>query len=131
MKSLSKKNVKKNTKKRLGKSKKHNKSKKTHKKSRKQQKGGFVINEYEGIQNIPATATKDIQNARAAHSGDWTPRVIAMLCIIFFGGYIFTITFMPHEDNSEAIINLVLGYLGGVVSAIVSYYFGASQSKDG
>ena len=75
--------------------------------------------------------TKDIQNARAAHAGDWTPRVIAMLCIIFFGGYIFTITFMPHEDNSEAIINLVLGYLGGVVSAIVSYYFGASQSKDG
>jgi hypothetical protein len=65
MKSLSKKNVKKNTKKRLGKSKKHNKSKKTHKKSRKQQKGGFVINEYEGIQNIPATATKDIQNAKS------------------------------------------------------------------
>lgn len=65
MKSLSKKNVKKNTKKRLGKSKKHNKSKKTHKKSRKQQKGGFVINEYDGIQNIPATATKDIQNAKS------------------------------------------------------------------
>jgi hypothetical protein len=65
MKSLSKKNVKKNTKKRLGKSKKHNKSKKTHKKSRKQQKGGFVINEYVGIQNIPETATKDIQNAKS------------------------------------------------------------------
>ena len=58
MKSLSKKNVKKNTKKRLGKSKKHNKSKKTHKKGKKQQKGGFVINEYVGIQNIPATAAK-------------------------------------------------------------------------
>ena len=57
MKSLSKKNIKKNTKKRLGKSKKHNKSKKTHKKSKKQQKGGFVINEYVGIENIPETAT--------------------------------------------------------------------------
>ena len=64
MKSLSKKNIKKNTKKRLGKSKKHNKSKKTHKKSRKQQKGGFVINEYVGIQNIPETADKDIQDSK-------------------------------------------------------------------
>ena len=64
MKSLSKKNVKKNTKKRLGKSKKHNKSKKTHKKSKKQQKGGFVINEYIGIENIPETANKDIQDSK-------------------------------------------------------------------
>ena len=64
MKSLSKKILRK-IQKRLGKSKKHNKSKKTHKKSRKQQKGGFVINEYVGIQNIPATATKDIQNAKS------------------------------------------------------------------
>ena len=64
MKSLSKKNVKKNTKKRLGKSKKYNKSKKTHKKSKKQQKGGFVINEYVGIENIPETANKDVQDSK-------------------------------------------------------------------
>lgn len=64
MKSLSKKNIKKNTKKRLGKSKKHNKSKKTHKKSKKQQKGGFVINEYVGIENIPETANNDIQDSK-------------------------------------------------------------------
>jgi len=25
------------------------------------------------------------------------------------------------------VINLVLGYLGGIVSAVVSYYFGASN----
>jgi hypothetical protein len=65
MKSLSKKNVKKNTKKRLGKSKKYNKSKKsTNKKDKKKQKGGFVINEYIGIQNIPETADKDIQDSK-------------------------------------------------------------------
>lgn len=73
--------------------------------------------------------TQDIQNAREVHKGDWTPRVIAMLCILFFGGYIFSVTFMPPEANSEAVINLVLGYLGGVVSAIVSFYFGASQKQ--
>lgn len=64
MKSLSKKRGKINTKKRLGKSKKHNKSKKTHKKSKKQQKGGFVINEYVGIENIPETANKDVQDSK-------------------------------------------------------------------
>jgi len=75
--------------------------------------------------------TQDIQHAREAHKADWTPRVIALACVLFFGGYIFSVTFMPPEANSEAVINLVLGYLGGVVSAIVSFYFGASQSKDG
>jgi len=73
--------------------------------------------------------TKDIQHARDTHGNDWTPRIIAMLCILFFGGYIFSVTFMPPEANSEAVINLVLGYLGGVVSAIVSFYFGASQKQ--
>jgi len=75
--------------------------------------------------------TQDIQHAREAHAGDWTPRAIALACVLFFGGYIFSVTFMPPEANSEAVINLVLGYLGGVVSAIVSFYFGASQNKDG
>jgi hypothetical protein len=75
--------------------------------------------------------TQDIQHAREVHKGDWTPRVIALACVLFFGGYIFSVTFMPPEANSEAVINLVLGYLGGVVSAIVSFYFGASQNKDG
>lgn len=74
--------------------------------------------------------TKDIQHARESHKGDWTPRVIALACVLFFGGYIFSVTFMPPEANSEAVINLVLGYLGGVVSAIVSFYFGASQKQD-
>ena len=80
--------------------------------------------------DVFALETKDIQHAREAHKNDWTPRVIALLCVFFFGGYIFSVTFMPPEANSEAVINLVLGYLGGVVSAIVSFYFGASQKQD-
>jgi len=80
--------------------------------------------------DVFALETRDIQHARMAHKGDWTPRVIALACVLFFGGYIFSVTFLPPEANSEAVINLVLGYLGGVVSAIVSYYFGASQKQD-
>jgi hypothetical protein len=80
--------------------------------------------------DVFALETKDIQHARQIHKGDWTPKAIAMACILFFGGYIFSVTFLPPEANSEAVINLVLGYLGGVVSAIVSFYFGASQKQD-
>ena len=80
--------------------------------------------------DVFALETADIQHAREVHKGDWTPKVIALACILFFGGYIFSVTFLPPEANSEAVINLVLGYLGGVVSAIVSFYFGASQKQD-
>ena len=34
--------------------------------------------------------TADIQNARQAFKGDWTPRFIAIACVLFFGGYIRT-----------------------------------------
>ena len=70
--------------------------------------------------------TADIQDARK--SGDWTPKVLAMLAFLFFGGYVSMVTLMPEQN--EAIVNLVLGYLGGIVSAVVSFYFGASHKAD-
>lgn len=73
--------------------------------------------------------TADIQNARAAGKADWTPKVLALLSFLFFGGYVTVVTISPYEQN-EAIINLVLGYLGGIVSAVVSFYFGASHKAD-
>jgi hypothetical protein len=45
-----------------------------------------------------------------------------------FMGYIFLVTIQPPEQNSEALINLVLGYLGGLASAVISFYFGASNT---
>ena len=80
--------------------------------------------------DIFALETADIQNARSSHGSDWTPRIIALACIMFFGGYIFMVTVQPPEQNSEAVINLVLGYLGGIVSAITSFYFGASHKQE-
>jgi len=74
--------------------------------------------------------TADIQNARSTFSTDWTTRIVGILVICGFLGYIFLVTLQPPEQNSEALINLVLGYLGGLASAIISFYFGASQSKD-
>ena len=74
--------------------------------------------------------TEDIQDARGKFSKDWTARIMGIIVVGGFMGYIFLVTLQPPEQNSEALINLVLGYLGGLASAIVSFYFGASNKQD-
>ena len=74
--------------------------------------------------------TQDKQHARSMFSKDWTARIIGLFTIGGFLGYIFLVTLQPPEQNSEALINLVLGYLGGLASAIISFYFGASHSPE-
>ena len=74
--------------------------------------------------------TADVQNARKAFKGDWTPRVFGLFSLCGFLGYIFLVTIQPPDANSDTIVSLVLGYLGGLVSGISSFYFGASHKKD-
>ena len=73
---------------------------------------------------------KEKQHARNTFSKDWTARIIGIAMIGGFLGYIFLVTLQPPEQNSEALINLVLGYLGGLASAVISFYFGASNKND-
>ena len=80
--------------------------------------------------DIFALETADVQDARKAHKGDWTPRVFGLLALIGFLSYIFLVTIQPPDANSDTIVSLVLGYLGGLVSGISSFYFGASHAKD-
>ena len=74
--------------------------------------------------------TAEKQHARGMFSKDWTARIIGIAMIGGFLGYIFLVTLQPPEQNSEALINLVLGYLGGLASAVISFYFGASNKSD-
>jgi hypothetical protein len=78
--------------------------------------------------DVFALETKDIQHARDSFSEDWTARAIALLSILLFGGYVLLVTLQPADDNDLNVVNLVLGYLGGIVSSVVSFYFGASKS---
>ncbi len=80
--------------------------------------------------DIFALEAKEKENARSYFSKDWTARIIGIATIGGFLGYIFLVTLQPPEQNSEALINLVLGYLGGLASAIISFYFGASHTGD-
>jgi len=77
--------------------------------------------------DVFAIEAQDRANARASFNEDWTARSIALLSIVLFGGYVFVVTLDPPAD--DGVVNLVLGYLGGIVSAVVSFYFGASQQK--
>jgi hypothetical protein len=72
--------------------------------------------------------TEDKQDARSKFSKDWTARIMGIATVGGFLGYIFLVTLQPPEQNSEALINLVLGYLGGLASAVISFYFGASNT---
>ena len=80
--------------------------------------------------DLYALETADIQDARGKFSKDWTSRIMGIDVVGGFMGYIFLVTLQPPEQNSEALINLVLGYLGGLASAVISFYFGASNTKD-
>ena len=77
-----------------------------------------------------ALETKDKQDARSHFAKDWTAKLIGVVMVLFFCSYIAMITVMPPEQNSIELINLVLGYMGGLVSAVISFYFGASQKQD-
>lgn len=80
--------------------------------------------------DVFALETQDKQDARKNFAKDWTARIIGLMMVTFFCAYIAMITVMPPEQNSMELINLVLGYMGGLVSAVVSFYFGASQKQD-
>ena len=80
--------------------------------------------------DIFALEAQEKQDARKHFSKDWTTRIMGIATLGGFLGYIFLVTLQPPEQNSEALINLVLGYLGGLASAVISFYFGASQSKE-
>ncbi len=80
--------------------------------------------------DVFALETADKQDARGKFSKDWTARIMGIAVVGGFMGYIFLVTIQPPEQNSEALINLVLGYLGGLASAVISFYFGASHSPD-
>lgn len=78
--------------------------------------------------DIFALEAQDKQHARDAFREDWTARAIALISVALFGSYVFAVTLDPPAD--DGIVNLVLGYLGGIVSAVVSFYFGASQKTN-
>jgi len=72
--------------------------------------------------------TADKQDARRVFATDWTPKIFAIVSLLGFLGYIFMVTITP--DHDAGIVNLVIGYLGGLVSGITSFFFGSSHKAE-
>ena len=58
---------------------------------------------------------EDRQHARETFKNDWTPKVFGILALLLYGAYVLTVTIMPHDQNDETIISLVLGQLSGIL----------------
>tara|TARA_R100000808_G_scaffold22265_1_gene48353 strand:- start:670 stop:1134 length:465 start_codon:yes stop_codon:yes gene_type:complete len=71
---------------------------------------------------------QDRQDARERFQKDPTPKLLAVLAMVGFLAYIFMVTLQAPEANDDAIVNLVLGYLGGLVTGVTSFYFGSSHN---
>jgi len=73
----------------------------------------------------------DRKDARAKFSGDVTPKVFCILALILYGAYVMTVTILPHDQNDETIISLVLGQLSGILGTCAAFFYGGSNGKGG
>jgi len=80
--------------------------------------------------DVFALETEDRQDARSRFSKDWTPRILGVMTIMGFFGYIGMITLFPIDDASDDVVMLIIGSLTGIASAVISFYFGSSNKKD-
>jgi hypothetical protein len=75
------------------------------------------------------TEVDDRKDARAKFSGDITPKVFCILALVLYGAYVMTVTILPHDQNDETIISLVLGQLSGILGTCAAFFYGGSNGK--
>lgn len=80
--------------------------------------------------DLYALQTADTADARKHFAKDWTARFLAISLCLLFAGYIVLVTVLPPDQNSDAIINLILGSITGSFSTVIAFYFGSSQRQD-
>ena len=72
---------------------------------------------------------EDRKHARETFKNDWTPKVFGILALLLYGAYVLTVTIMPHDQNDETIISLVLGQLSGILGTMAAVWFSGSSTK--
>ena len=75
------------------------------------------------------TEVEDRQHARETFKNDWTPKVFGILALLLYGAYVMAVTIMPHDQNDETIISLVLGQLSGILGSMAAFWFSGSSTK--
>jgi hypothetical protein len=77
------------------------------------------------LERIAADDRKSARDREAAVR-DWTPRVLGVVAVLSFLLYAVWAT---HLDPSVGTINLVIGWLGGIATSVMTYYFGSSAGS--
>ena len=80
--------------------------------------------------DLYALQVQDTADARKHFAKDWTARFLAIALCCLFAGYIILVTVLPPDQNSDAIINLILGSITGSFSTVIAFYFGSSQRQE-
>ena len=75
------------------------------------------------------TEVEDRKDARENFSTDWTPKIFSILCLLLYGGFVMIVTLLPHDQNDETIISLVLGQLSGILGTAAAFFYGGSNGK--
>jgi hypothetical protein len=71
--------------------------------------------------------------AKKGFMTDGVAGFIAILTVTFFFAYVSLITYLSYKTTGAidlALVNLVIGYVGGLASAIVMFYFGTSKGSN-
>lgn len=53
--------------------------------------------------------------------------ILAIIIVLFTIAYYFKVTF--GDVNNENVAYLVLGYVGGISTTVIGYYFGGNDTK--
>ena len=74
------------------------------------------------------TEVQDRQHARETFKNDWTPKAFSMLALLLYGAYVMTVTLLPHSEQSETVISLVLGQLSGILGTCSAFFYSSGQN---
>jgi len=74
--------------------------------------------------DLYAREVDDRKDARKAFARDLTPKMFCILALVLYGVYVMTVTIMPHDQNDETIISLVLGQLSGILGTCAAFFYG-------
>ncbi len=76
-----------------------------------------------------AAADRDSARNREIKTGDWTPRVLGVLIIAGFFGLLVMMMFRQVPEGAETVLNIMLGGLAAMTTAVVNYFFGSSAGS--
>lgn len=69
---------------------------------------------------------KNVNNGEA-----WIRKFIACVTTVAFFSYIALVTFYPfNRQLNMEFINLAMGWIGGVATSVITFYFGSSSGSD-